>query len=175
MPGWLIGLLIGGVGIVFVIGIMSVLAISGTRKYIANAKQAEARNSLGQIARDAVAAYEMEDPLATGAAPIHKLCKSASHPVPASMSSVRGVKYMASPGEWTSDPKDAGFTCLKFEMMTPQYYAYDYKASKTGFKALASGDLNGDGHASHFEIEGQITPGDIVTIAPSILETDPDE
>src|SRR5580700_3746584 len=46
--------------VVAIVGILSVLAIYGVRKYIANAKTAEARNSLGQIAKDAAAAVERE-------------------------------------------------------------------------------------------------------------------
>jgi type IV pilus assembly protein PilA len=172
--GWIIGIVIGLVGIVFVVGIMAVLATAGVRKYLVNAKQAEAKNAVGQIARQAVAAYEREELAADPLSP-RRLCMSASHAVPASTSSVAAKKYMSAPSDWTSDPADTGFTCLKFEMSTPQYYAYDYKASKTGFKALASGDLDGDGHASHFEIEGRVQPGDVLALAPSILEVDPDE
>src|SRR5271165_6047019 len=46
--------------VVAIVGILAVLAIYGVRKYIANAKTAEARNSLGQIAKDAAAAVERE-------------------------------------------------------------------------------------------------------------------
>jgi len=46
--------------VVAIVGILSVLAIYGVRKYIANAKTAEARNSLGQIAKDAASAVERE-------------------------------------------------------------------------------------------------------------------
>jgi type IV pilus assembly protein PilA len=42
--------------VVAIVGILSVLAIYGVRKYVANAKTAEARNSLGQIAKDAATA-----------------------------------------------------------------------------------------------------------------------
>lgn len=174
MPGWVIAIIVVLLAIVAMVGIMAVLAVSGTRRYIALSKQAEAKNSLGAIARAAAAAYEEEDVLGTG--PVtHRLCKSASRPVPASISEVAAKKYMSSPADWRSDPADTGFTCLKFEMSMPQYYAYDYKASATGFKALASGDLDGDGHASHFEIEGRVGPGDVVTIAPSMVEVDADE
>jgi type IV pilus assembly protein PilA len=172
--GWIIGVVIALFGIVFVVGILAVLAISGTRKYIANAKQAEAKNSLGQIARDAVAAYEAEDPMGDPLA-TNKLCKSAVHAVPRSVSDVSGKKYMSTSSEWTSDPKGAGFTCLHFEMSMPQYYSYDYKATATSFKGLAAGDLDGDGTASHFEIEGRVQPSGVLTIAPSIVEIDADE
>ena len=62
-------------------GIFGVLGIYGTRKYIANAKTAEARNTLGQIGKDAQSAYESSG---TDAASRH-LCPSASSPIPAAM------------------------------------------------------------------------------------------
>jgi type IV pilus assembly protein PilA len=46
--------------VVAIVGILAVLAIYGVKKYIANAKTAEARNSLGQMAKDAAAAVERE-------------------------------------------------------------------------------------------------------------------
>src|SRR6187399_282545 len=46
--------------VVAIVGILAVLAVYGVRKYLANAKTAEARNSLGQIGKDAVTAYEKE-------------------------------------------------------------------------------------------------------------------
>src|SRR5258708_27998744 len=46
--------------VVAIVGILAVLAIYGVRKYVANAKTAEARNSLGQIAKDAASAAERE-------------------------------------------------------------------------------------------------------------------
>src|SRR5260370_37099428 len=46
--------------VVAIIGILSVLAIYGVRKYLANAKTAEARNSLGQMAKEAATAEERE-------------------------------------------------------------------------------------------------------------------
>ena len=46
--------------VVAIVGILAVLAIYGVRKYLANAKTAEARNSIGQMAKDAAAAFEKE-------------------------------------------------------------------------------------------------------------------
>jgi type IV pilus assembly protein PilA len=46
--------------VVAIIGVLAVLAIYGVRKYIANAKTAEARNALGQIGKDAATKYEKE-------------------------------------------------------------------------------------------------------------------
>ena len=41
--------------VVAIVGVLAALAIYGVRKYIASAKTAEARNSLGQLAKDASA------------------------------------------------------------------------------------------------------------------------
>ena len=42
--------------VVAIVGILAVLAVYGVRKYIANSKTTEARNALGQIAKDAATA-----------------------------------------------------------------------------------------------------------------------
>jgi hypothetical protein len=59
-------------------------------------------------------------------------------------------------------------------MSQPQYYQYDYKATATGFTVTAHGDLNGDGIVSTFEVEGKLSGG-MVTVAPMIKETMPEE
>ncbi len=70
--------------VVAIVGVLAALAIYGVRKYIANAKTAEARNSLGQIGKDAASAYAREgmagQVLALGsvAGINNKLCASAS-------------------------------------------------------------------------------------------------
>lgn len=144
------------------VGILAVLGIYGTRKYIANAKTAEARNALAEMAKDAAAAYESEDA---------RLCPSARSPVPASIQDVSAKKYQSSLSDWQNDP---GFSCLQFEMSTPQYYQYDYKNVGNGFSAIAKGDLNGDGVTSTFEITGRLESGRLI-VAPAIVETNPDE
>src|SRR5437016_10393912 len=46
--------------VVAIVGVLAVLAVYGVRKYIANAKTAEAKNSLGQMGKDSQTAYEGE-------------------------------------------------------------------------------------------------------------------
>lgn len=151
--------------IVPVLGIMATLGIYGVRKYIANAKTAEAKNSLSFIARRAAAAHAEKG----------HLCASASVPVPANRSFVSGRKYQSAPGEWHADAaSDAGFACLGFEMTMPQYFQYEYQATPTGFVARAHGDLNGDGVFSTYELSGKVVNGRLL-VAPSIEETDPFE
>ncbi len=160
MSGCMIALIVLAL-MVPVLGVMSVLAISGVRKYIANAKTAEARNTLGQIAKSAATAYERDG----------KLCPSAT-PVPVDISSVRGRKYMSAPGEW--EDKSSGWSCLGFSMMTPQYFQYAYTSTGSSFTATAHGDLNGDGEVSTFQVTGMVE-GNRLVIAPTIAETNPEE
>jgi type IV pilus assembly protein PilA len=147
-PIWIVFLLGGAAFLVIVVPVLAVLAIYGVRKYIANAKTAEARNVVAEIGRDAVTAYEGDT----------KLCPSASRAVPASVLDVTGKKYQSTVGEWEADKATkSGFACLKFSMTSPQYYSYAYRAhgSSTpgdGFDAFATSDL-----------------------APSIVETNPVE
>lgn len=174
--------------VVAIVGVLAVLAIYGVRKYIANAKTAEAKNSLGQIGKDAVTAYEGERMsaavLAEGgtAGIIRQLCGSAASSVPSAITLVKGQKYQSAKADWspTGDvSNNAGFPCLKYEMTAPQYYMYSYSApTVTGdgatFVALANGDLNGDGTSSEFTMRGAITSGRLL-VAPSIGESSPEE
>ena len=175
---WIIVLLSVVGGVVVIIGVLAVLAVYGMRKYIGNAKQAEARNSIGQIAKDAAAAYERES-VSPGTP--DGLCASASHSVPASASMIRGMKYQSVRGDWEVDAsRRAGFACLGFSLDMPQYYMYSYTAHGTkrahdGFRATANGDLNGDGVMSTFWIEGAVGPGDSLTVDPLPGEDNPGE
>jgi type IV pilus assembly protein PilA len=165
---------------VLIIGTLGALAIHGFRRYIAAAKTAEARMNVGLIAKDAAVAFDRERTDPSGAV-FSSMCASASTPVPASPSSIKGIKYQSAPSEWLVDKtSDAGFACLGFQMLEPQYYQYDYKASGTNkpgdqFRAIAQGDLNGDGSLSTFVLEGHVAPNGTLMVSPSLLETDPDE
>jgi type IV pilus assembly protein PilA len=167
-PTWVIVVLsVVGFFVVFG-GILAALAIHGMRKYLTNAKQAEARNSLAQIGRDAATAYERD-----GA-----LCASASSAVPPSMSMLKGMKYQSAAGEWQVDrARNAGFACLGFSLETPQYYQYAYTVPAghpDQFEAVAHGDLNGDGIVSTFRLRGRVQGG-VLQVAPNLEETSPEE
>lgn len=179
-PGWLIVVaVIGGCMVVFG-GILAVLAIYGVRKYIATAKTAEARNSVAAMARDAAMAYENAQTQPSGMA-LHRLCPSASRSVPDSIVKVSGKKYASSAADWQIDaPRHAGFACIRFSLATPQYYMYTYRAHGMGsvgdgFDAFAMGDLNGNGKTSLFKSTGTVTSAGVVSIAPSLIEQDPEE
>ena len=159
--------------VVAIIGVLATMAIFGVRKYLANAKTAEARNNLGQIANDAAAAFERETSsgaiLAGGSASanLRQLCPTGPA-VPADIP--KSSKYQTKPTDWID-----GWKCLKFSIETPQYYQYTYtKVDDTNYTAVAKGDLNGDGNPSTFTILGQVVSG-ALTKSPSIKEEDPEE
>jgi type IV pilus assembly protein PilA len=162
------------------------------RQYIANAKTAEARESVGRMAKDSSIAYEREQlsgltvPLGSSSAIIRRLCGSASMPVPNSAASIEGKKYQSDPKDWDDDATSLfkGFSCLRFSMTDPQYFQYAYSVTGiTGivgeeFSAEAHGDLNGDGVLSTFALVGKIQnsgSGVVLSVAPNIAETNPND
>lgn len=169
--------------VVAIIGVLAALAIYGVRKYISNAKTAEARMTLGRIAKDASSAFNRESQSAavlaqgTTGAISNALCLSAASPVPAAATSIKGMKYQSSVAEWqnASDSPTKGWICLKFSMQDPQYFQYTYTSADTSnFSAIANGDLNGDGTLSTFQILGKVQGG-VLNVAPTISEDKADE
>src|SRR5262249_51068836 len=139
--------------VVAIVGVLAALAIYGVRRYILNSKTAEARNGVGQMAKDASAAYSREGMAATalrlGASTgvTNRMCGWAADPVPKQADpSIKGKKYQSKPSEWAAGDQFNGWTCLKFSMQDPQYYQYGYAAqgsaqSGDSFTASARGDL----------------------------------
>jgi type IV pilus assembly protein PilA len=176
--------------VVAIVGILAVLAIYGVRKYIANAKTAEARNSLGQIGKDAQTAFEKDSMagavLGAGgtSAVTRALCQSATATVPAAIGSVQGKKYQPDPTigkDWnTNVATNVGFACLKFSMSSPQFYMYNYTSDSTAttqgtaFTATANGDLDGNGTLSTFTLLGSVINNQL-NVSPNLNETNPEE
>src|SRR5881394_818886 len=140
--------------VVAIVGVLAALAIYGVRKYLLNAKTAEVRNAVGQMTKDATAAYERETMpsgvLTPGntAGVSNNLCTSASKSVPADKGSIQGKKYQSAASEWSVDLKEPGkgFGCLRFSLSDPQYFMYSYTGTAGAdgvFKATRQGDLNG--------------------------------
>ena len=147
------------------IGMMASLAISGVRRYLVAAKSAEARNTIGQIAKDYVVWWEKEDGKPRGRRRLLSF-----PPVPTTIP--RGVKYQSMPSDWKA------WEPLRFTMDAPQYYQYEVRASKDGSSAdiFARGDLDGDGKPSELQLHITIDRAhDTMIIAPSLDERDPDE
>ena len=169
--------------VVAIVGVLAVLAVYGVRQYIANAKTAEAKNSVGQMSKDALTKYEGEAMAAAVLLPgtttgiLRDVCLGASLPVPSS-GVPAALKYQSQNTDWNKDGTASpakGFSCLHFEMAQPQYYQYNYDgASTASFTAIARGDLNGDATTSTFRQSGQVIGGRL-NVAPSIEEIGAEE
>ncbi|HEX2731726.1 MAG TPA: prepilin-type N-terminal cleavage/methylation domain-containing protein [Polyangiaceae bacterium] len=168
--------------VVAIIGVLAALAIYGVRKYVMNAKTAEARGAVARIAKDATTAFARPKMagavLALGgtAQGSFALCASAAASVPSSADKIKGAKYQSNPTEWEAGSMSAGWQCLKFSMDDPQYYMYSYTADVSAgtFTATGQGDLDADGTLSSFTMAGAVQGGSAM-VAPNIVETTPEE
>jgi type IV pilus assembly protein PilA len=165
--------------VVAIIGILAVLAVYGVTKYMTNAKTGEARNSLGQIAKGAVGAYEEErsdqallDPGASGAKNLHALCDT-SNLVPGTLAQVQDKKYQSAASDWNTGTRDKGWPCLKFSLTEPQYFMYGYVADTAkSFVAFAEADLKNAGTATNgLDIQGKLVGGQI-TVSQQLEESE---
>lgn len=167
---WVIVLVVVGVLLLLALGAGTVMALGiyGARKYVKGAQAVEAQAALAQIGRAAERVYQEEQPDGS-----RRLCPSATTPVPATVPKAR--KYTSDPSEWLADEAaNAGFACLGFSMLSPQYYQYSYEATEEGFVARARGDLDGDGVESVYELTGRVVDGRL-EVSPTITETNPGE
>jgi len=169
--------------VVTIVGVLAVLAVFGVRRYITNAKSAEARGTLGNIAKRAQMAFD-RDVMGEGVMPAgtlgqisRRLCASSTK-VPAAPPVNK--KYQSSQSDWNAGDTTTGWACLKFTRGEPQYFAYQYAAS--GSSAIGSsvtvtgeGDLDGNGATSRFSLSGQIQSDGFLTYAGAIREENPDE
>jgi type IV pilus assembly protein PilA len=159
---------------------LAALAIYGVKKYLTNAKTGEAKNNIGRLGKDAVAAYERESMdgalLSAGSAvaAVHQLCPSPAAAVPATVPA--GQKAQPDPAAWNA----AGWSCLKFSVNSPVYYSYNYTATATtgtaaAFTATATGNLDADSTNSVWTLTGGLLGGQM-RLAPTVTEpTDPED
>jgi len=113
------------------VGVVSALAIYGVKKYVTNAKQAEARNALGAMARG----------MATCGA--HGDLPATSQWIPADLSTVAGKKYQSAASDWSTE---AAFSCSGFALSDPQYFRYRWRqVTQQSGEFEAEADLNADG------------------------------
>jgi hypothetical protein len=144
------------------LGAVSALILGNVRKYVQNAKKAEALNTVGEIAKRYTTSL--------GSALLAKSSKKLfSLPaVPKVIPS--GEKYQSTRDEWQHWDK------IGFFVADPQYYQYEVTTSQGGTLAevVARGDLDGDGKRATFVLQLKLE-GNEVLIAPTIQETDPDE
>jgi type IV pilus assembly protein PilA len=152
--------------VVAIIGILAALAIYGVKKYLTNAKTGEAKNNIGRMGKDAVAAFQREGMEAALLTPgqakdaVHRLCAGVDAADMNPTVQPKGQKVQPDPALWKKGDNVTGWRCLRFSLNDPVYYRYNYTATDptnlgTGtFAAIAIGDLDGDGSTSQWEYRG---------------------
>lgn len=117
------------------VGVASGIAIYGVKKYVTNAKRAEAQNVLRALTSG------MATCAARGDLP------ETSQWVPADLSDVAGKKYPSSASDWSAQP---AFSCSGFALAEPQYFRYRWqRTSEHSGQFEAEADLNADGVADN--------------------------
>jgi type IV pilus assembly protein PilA len=165
--------------VIAIIGVLAALAIYGVRTYLASARTAEAKASVGAISQLATGVYEREYAEAEligtaggGASKpaVNYLCSSATV-VPTTIPA--GTKYQpnnASGSDFHTGSSIDGWLCLGFNMTTPIYYQYSYfkgggyvspalggpDPGSDGFEAAARGDLDANGVISTMARTGAV-------------------
>jgi type IV pilus assembly protein PilA len=93
------------------------------------------------------------------------------------------MKYQpnSAPGtDFNAGSATTGWPCLKFTMMSPMYYRYQYHKGSgylapsvapgpNGFEASAQGDLDGNGTFSTFARTGTVGPSGTVVLATKVF------
>ncbi len=145
------------------VGVLGSLAVAGVRKYVAQAKTAEATSTLGEIAKDLSASVDRD----------RSARKPARFPLsagPVPQSVPRGTKYRSSPSDWSATWKDIGFS-----MNGPQYFRYSIVTAPDRKHATvrAEGDFDGDGRSSVYEVRLEIDKNGAVSEGPMQVVDEP--
>jgi type IV pilus assembly protein PilA len=147
--------------VVLIIGVLAALAVYGVGRYLKHSKTAEATRSLGIIEQGSKVKFQIDtDSSGTGKGPyVHTFCGSATI-TPASVPVGTKVTAPSVAGSGTNYDQ-AGWKCLRFVMVDPQYYAYTYTSNaptttgaSAAYTAIANGDLDGNGTQSTFQLKG---------------------
>jgi hypothetical protein len=157
-PSWVIVLAVVGVVAVIVLPFLAAVGIYGVRRYLIQAKTAEARVAVAAFAKGLASCGTEQGEL-----------PETSAKVPSDISVLRGRKYQSSPDEWTDD----AFRCGQFRMIEPQYFQYQWvlKDDVDAGSVIASADLDGNGIAEiQLELDVDCT-GDNCRVADAIRES----
>lgn len=167
--------------VVAIIGVLAALAIYGVRRYLASAKTAEAKDTVGAISRAAQAAFEREasksEEVTEGSESTvasHALCGSAVA-VPTTVP--KGKKYqpkISASDDFGQGDALQGWKCLRFGITQPILFQYHYakdgtvmgssnpaKCDANCFEAMAVGDLDGDDVRSQFSQTAKVANGEL--------------
>lgn len=182
--------------VVAIIGVLAALSIYGISRYFLSAKTAEAKHTVGAIAKAAAAAYERElslsqvlAPGAAGSATAATLCDSATKKIPTVIPP--GAKVNPDPADQNEPSPTIGWTCLGFSLTQPVLYQYDYERNGntatsglpgaptytgTFFEASAKGDLDANpARLSTFALGGQVQSDGSLTLSTAIYADQEDQ
>ena len=170
--------------VVVIIGILAALAIYGVQKYVASSKSAEARTMLGRMSKDMLTFFEGENQRyavltpGTTAEISRSLCPAATA-LPSAVPAAEKAQIDAG-----SFADGAGWQCLGTVITTPVYYQYSVASDQAGtlaalsaaaaddeFTATATGDLDGDGVFSTFNLGGRVFAGSNGTLQLNLATT----
>jgi type IV pilus assembly protein PilA len=137
MPTWAIVLIVCVAAAPVVFGVVAAIAVYGVRKYITNAKRAEATLVTQRLAQSVINCATALDE--TGKP--RGLPESAPA-VPGDLAQIAGRKYQSSASDWSAP----AYTCSSFVLKDPQYFQYAYRrVDATHGEVIAVADLDADG------------------------------
>jgi beta-lactamase regulating signal transducer with metallopeptidase domain len=122
----------------------------------------EARNVLGQMAKDLAAAVDRRSGQGR-----YDLCPSDG-PVPR-IAQARGQAYLPAPRDWSG----AGFSCMEFAMDRPISFQYKLDTDARGFVLTAHGQRAKGDHGVDYTLvlRGEIGADHVLYVAPKLEET----
>jgi hypothetical protein len=146
------------------IGTAMSIAGEGMERYFLDAKIAEAKNTLAAIAQ-ALSVYVSSNE--------KRLLPPSAPRVPAEVP--KATEYQSVPADWSGS-----WQTLGFKLTDAQHYSYEIKTASNRRSAVirATGDLDGDGTFSRFELDVKLVKsgrGQVLQIAPNLREVKPEE
>jgi hypothetical protein len=123
---------------------------------------AEARNVLGQMAKDLATAYDR-----ASAQGRYELCPSDG-PMPR-VAQERGQRYQPTPEDW----RTSGFSCMDFAMDRPFAFQYVLQTDARRFVLTAHGQRSKADHGvdATLVLRGEIGADHVLDVAPKLEET----
>lgn len=142
-------ILLGVVGVLFVIGILAAIAIPSFMNYQKKAKRSEAELNLNYLRRGAMNSYAENSQFPIGKAgptpALGECCAGPNH------------KCDVDGPRWFNDPV---WSALDFELTSPTYFSFAYESTDgKSFTASAFGDLDCDGTYIEYKLVGTSVNG----------------
>jgi type IV pilus assembly protein PilA len=136
-PTWVVVVIVCLAASPVVIGVFAAIAVYGVRKYITNAKKAEAPHVAELLAKSLIHCATALDE--TGKP---RGLPDSAPAVPSDLAQISGKKYQSSASDWSAP----AYTCGSFVLTDPQYFQYSYrKVDATHGEVIAVADLDADG------------------------------